>query len=406
MQQQQQLHYQSNLTNKSADPALTAQQFHMLHYSQQQPNCRPTMADQVPLLTTTTAAIATPCSLPHPSPVHSPTMNYSPIPASPAAQTSPMMPHTHSTTLQQQQFMHLVQTSQTDDLHCPTVSSSNCIGILSPISVCSQPASPTSPTAPAQQQAINNNTNNSPIQSAGSPNKQQQLNLTQSNQQQQALQQQMNQIQINQQQQQALQQQRQRLQKQQPSMIVIARQSNMPPNSSGPAAKKRKRRDVSINRQRSVKSNRPIGGSSSNDIQMDESASNCSSFGSSSHHLELLMPNLAVESPASEHFSSLSHSPDSQSSSSSRSRTSVKADPKCSQKKRQRSAANKRERKRMENLNIAYNMLRSVVPNNERRLSKYETLQMAQQYITALTDTLAELKSMGCNSDSDQTNNI
>ena len=59
--------------------------------------------------------------------------------------------------------------------------------------------------------------------------------------------------------------------------------------------------------------------------------------------------------------------------------------PKETRKKR-RSAANARERKRMKGLNVAFDHLRRVVPQlgNDRKLSKYDTIQMAQTYITAL----------------------
>jgi len=58
--------------------------------------------------------------------------------------------------------------------------------------------------------------------------------------------------------------------------------------------------------------------------------------------------------------------------------------------KRRRLAANARERRRMQNLNKAFDRLRTVLPTlgNDRQLSKYETLQMAQTYITALYDLL------------------
>lgn len=58
--------------------------------------------------------------------------------------------------------------------------------------------------------------------------------------------------------------------------------------------------------------------------------------------------------------------------------------------KKRRLAANARERRRMESLNIAFDRLRDVVPSigDDRKLSKYETLQMAQTYITALCDLL------------------
>ncbi|XP_053210827.1 protein lin-32-like [Panonychus citri] len=62
--------------------------------------------------------------------------------------------------------------------------------------------------------------------------------------------------------------------------------------------------------------------------------------------------------------------------------------------KKRRQAANARERKRMKSLNVAFDMLRSVVPSLDnsgcRKLSKYETLQMAQEYIDALVKMLKE----------------
>ncbi|CRK93439.1 CLUMA_CG006975, isoform A [Clunio marinus] len=58
--------------------------------------------------------------------------------------------------------------------------------------------------------------------------------------------------------------------------------------------------------------------------------------------------------------------------------------------KKRRVAANARERRRMNNLNFAFDRLRDVVPNlgNDRKLSKFETLQMAQTYISALNELL------------------
>ena len=57
---------------------------------------------------------------------------------------------------------------------------------------------------------------------------------------------------------------------------------------------------------------------------------------------------------------------------------------------KRRRAANARERKRMNGLNDAFERLREHVPNlgNDRKLSKFETLQMAQTYINALRDIL------------------
>lgn len=58
--------------------------------------------------------------------------------------------------------------------------------------------------------------------------------------------------------------------------------------------------------------------------------------------------------------------------------------------RKRRLAANARERRRMKNLNKAFDRLRAYLPSlgNDRQLSKYETLQMAQSYITALYDLL------------------
>ncbi|XP_046877430.1 protein atonal homolog 1b [Hypomesus transpacificus] len=58
--------------------------------------------------------------------------------------------------------------------------------------------------------------------------------------------------------------------------------------------------------------------------------------------------------------------------------------------KHRRVAANARERRRMHGLNRAFDKLRSVIPSleNEKKLSKYDTLQMAQIYITELSEIL------------------
>lgn len=57
-----------------------------------------------------------------------------------------------------------------------------------------------------------------------------------------------------------------------------------------------------------------------------------------------------------------------------------------------RVAANARERRRMNGLNSAFDELRTVLPSSmfqqQRRFSKYETLQMAQSYIAALQSIL------------------
>lgn len=58
--------------------------------------------------------------------------------------------------------------------------------------------------------------------------------------------------------------------------------------------------------------------------------------------------------------------------------------------KKRRLAANARERRRMNGLNEAFDRLRQVIPNldAEHKLSKFETLQMAQTYIVALRELL------------------
>lgn len=58
--------------------------------------------------------------------------------------------------------------------------------------------------------------------------------------------------------------------------------------------------------------------------------------------------------------------------------------------RKRRLAANARERRRMNGLNHAFDRLREVIPalSNDQKLSKYETLQMAQTYINALMDLL------------------
>ncbi|KAK7922115.1 hypothetical protein WMY93_009017 [Mugilogobius chulae] len=63
-----------------------------------------------------------------------------------------------------------------------------------------------------------------------------------------------------------------------------------------------------------------------------------------------------------------------------------------------RVAANARERRRMHGLNKAFDELRSVIPSleNEKKLSKYDTLQMAQIYITELSELLAGVVRQDC----------
>lgn len=60
--------------------------------------------------------------------------------------------------------------------------------------------------------------------------------------------------------------------------------------------------------------------------------------------------------------------------------------------RRRRMAANSRERRRMLGLNVAFDRLRSVIPNleSDKKLSKSETLQMAQIYISTLSDLLQD----------------
>ncbi|XP_015246393.1 PREDICTED: protein atonal homolog 1-like [Cyprinodon variegatus] len=60
--------------------------------------------------------------------------------------------------------------------------------------------------------------------------------------------------------------------------------------------------------------------------------------------------------------------------------------------RRRRLAANARERRRMLGLNVAFDRLRSVIPNlqSQKKLSKSETLQMAQIYISTLSELLQD----------------
>ncbi|XP_035017751.1 protein atonal homolog 1b [Hippoglossus stenolepis] len=70
----------------------------------------------------------------------------------------------------------------------------------------------------------------------------------------------------------------------------------------------------------------------------------------------------------------------------------------CGPMKHRRVAANARERRRMHGLNKAFDELRSVIPSleNERKLSKYDTLQLAQIYITELSDLLVGVVQTEC----------
>jgi hypothetical protein len=59
--------------------------------------------------------------------------------------------------------------------------------------------------------------------------------------------------------------------------------------------------------------------------------------------------------------------------------------------RKRRQAANARERKRMTNLNDAFERLRHILPNAEqdsKPMSKMEALQMAQAYIKELSTLL------------------
>ncbi|XP_054648920.1 protein atonal homolog 1b [Dunckerocampus dactyliophorus] len=70
----------------------------------------------------------------------------------------------------------------------------------------------------------------------------------------------------------------------------------------------------------------------------------------------------------------------------------------CGPQRHRRVAANARERRRMHGLNKAFDELRSVIPSleNEKKLSKYDTLQMAQIYITELSELLAGVVHQEC----------
>uniref|UniRef100_A0A8C4WVN4 Basic helix-loop-helix family, member a15 n=1 Tax=Eptatretus burgeri TaxID=7764 RepID=A0A8C4WVN4_EPTBU len=62
-------------------------------------------------------------------------------------------------------------------------------------------------------------------------------------------------------------------------------------------------------------------------------------------------------------------------------------------KSRRRLESNERERHRMHNLNDAFQELREVIPHvrHGHKLSKLETLSLAKNYITALTDAVLHL---------------
>ncbi|XP_046372588.2 twist-related protein-like [Haliotis rufescens] len=69
------------------------------------------------------------------------------------------------------------------------------------------------------------------------------------------------------------------------------------------------------------------------------------------------------------------------------------ADISIDERRRRRQAANARERRRMEGLNVAFDRLRAVIPasSDDSQLSKYDTLQMAQTYIQTLSDLLTKV---------------
>ena len=75
--------------------------------------------------------------------------------------------------------------------------------------------------------------------------------------------------------------------------------------------------------------------------------------------------------------------------------------------KQRREAANARERKRMNGLNDAFERLRDVVPNmtTEQKMSKIETLRMAQAYIKTLAN-LVENEENGSPPPSASTNTV
>ncbi|XP_037536282.1 protein atonal homolog 1a [Nematolebias whitei] len=75
--------------------------------------------------------------------------------------------------------------------------------------------------------------------------------------------------------------------------------------------------------------------------------------------------------------------------------------------KQRRVAANARERRRMHGLNHAFDELRSVIPafDNDKKLSKYETLQMAQIYINALAELLQGPAAASARSGDESSNN-
>ena len=76
--------------------------------------------------------------------------------------------------------------------------------------------------------------------------------------------------------------------------------------------------------------------------------------------------------------------------------TKPRSKPKCpAKRKQQRSAANVRERKRMQTINEAFDSLKDRIPlaSQDRRLSKVDTLRLAIRYIHHLQDTVHTLDS-------------
>ena len=69
------------------------------------------------------------------------------------------------------------------------------------------------------------------------------------------------------------------------------------------------------------------------------------------------------------------------------------------EKKQKRLDANDRERQRMGELNTAFNSLRNLLPKHpgcpDRELSKFETVQIAKNYIKSLNDMLIEAQNYG-----------
>ena len=78
-----------------------------------------------------------------------------------------------------------------------------------------------------------------------------------------------------------------------------------------------------------------------------------------------------------------------------------------SKAKYKRLIANERERRRMHGLNDAFEHLRSVLPSlgSNKQFSKYETLQMAKRYISALREILCQDLPTGSNHFATSNNN-